>query len=130
MTDPDQLDLLTDPFEPGIGKWGKNSPSTSLRAAIAVYPRSGTQRHRLLMLVNDAGERGATCDEAEAATGFPHQSASARWNELWHDYQLIAPDGRERNTRNGSRASVFLVTDLGRKAISEHELKIFLKEGE
>jgi hypothetical protein len=105
-------------FDPAIGKWPAGTSGRSRDAAIDVYPRSGTQRHDLLLAVSRA-ENGLTCDQAEMITSLPHQSASARWNELWHDYRLIKPTGRTRRTRNGSHADIFVLSDLGREKMAE-----------
>lgn len=119
--------LPTEVFNPHIGKFGKESPVTARKAAINVYPRSGTQRHVLLSLIRSSGEKGLTCDEAEVMTGLPHQSASARWNELWHGLEgpaengepwLIVPNGRERTTRAGGAAMVFVVTALAHQLMA------------
>lgn len=117
-------EFLADPSDDGfkdrIGKFGHKSPSTSRKAAVAVYPKSGSQRHRLILLIAQSESRGLTCDEAEKVTGLPHQSASARWNELWHDFEFIEPNGKERPTRAGASALAFVLTAKGAQAMRDH----------
>jgi hypothetical protein len=101
-----------------IGKFGRDAPETSRKAAIAVYPRTGSQRHRILLLLLVEGPM--TCDRAEDLLGLPHQSVSARWNELWHDFGFIEPTGSARRTRAGAEAAVFRLTTNAVDAIHEH----------
>lgn len=109
--------ISAEAFEKRLGKFAGDAPATSRKAAVGIYFKSGTQRHRLLVEVEKAGTAGLTCDQAEAITGLPHQSASPRWNELWHEFAMIHETPRERLTRAGAKASVFVLTERGREAL-------------
>lgn len=111
------------PFGPRIGHFAAGS-ETSRLAAIAIYPKSGTQRHHVLDLIASV-EGGHTCDEVALILGLPPQSSSARFNELAHPHDqdgadappLIAEKGQQRRTRWGRMAEVYVVTTAGRDAL-------------
>jgi hypothetical protein len=70
-------------------------------------------------LIRLAGWGGKTCDEIEVKTGFTHQCASARVNELanWKDDNgreapLIERKGVRRKTRTGRSADVYVLAGL------------------
>jgi hypothetical protein len=80
---------------------------TSLLAAERIAPIAGTMQARVLAVVRQAGEDGATCDEVEQSLGGRHQSISARIRELvllgW-----VEDSGRERPTRSRRHAVVYV----------------------
>ena len=63
-------------------------------------------RERILRLL---AERSMTCDELERATGWPHQSVSARLAE--HLAAGTVRRNGQRATRSGRMAAVLEVTD-------------------
>lgn len=97
-----------DPTANRLGHWARGAPSTSRQAALRNYPRSGTQRGRILQWIQKRGDAGATVDEVETAAQWPHQTVSARVNELMHGGWII-DSGRRRRTRNGAPATVWKV---------------------
>ncbi len=62
-------------------------------------------------LIRLAGWEGKTTDEVEAETGLPHQTASARVNELMNK-GLIERRGIQRPTRSGRKAFVYVQKGL------------------
>lgn len=65
-------------------------------------------------LIRLAGWDGHTTDEIEVKTGFTHQCASARVNELanWKPEPLIERRGIRRKTRTGRSADVYVLAGL------------------
>jgi hypothetical protein len=63
---------------------------------------------RIAAFVKSQGDKGATCDEVEAALDLTHQSASARFNELKACGVLVSAH-RARKTRSGGSAEVHKV---------------------
>ena len=61
----------------------------------------------ILAFAVQQGENGLTCDEAEAALGLCHQSASARVHELGEQAQVLIRAGCKRNTRRHRAAEVY-----------------------
>jgi hypothetical protein len=77
-------------------------------AAYETTPESHREAIRLKVLgmVEASAAFGLTCDEAEATTGLPHQSISARFTELVAAKQIHY--GKERRkTRSGKQARVY-----------------------
>ena len=91
------------PHEPGFVKGSK----TSRAAADSIRPES--LRGRVLAAVCAAGTTGKTCDEIEVEFGGRHQSISARLRELALLGHIV-DTGRERRTRSGRNAVVYVVT--------------------
>lgn len=79
---------------------------TSTAAAVAARPNIGRMQARILELMGPGG--GWTCDELEIATGYSHQSCSARVREL---VQLgrIVDSGDRRKTRGNRPARVYRI---------------------
>ena len=81
----------------------------SIEANDSLVPHKQIMRTRLLALIDERGESGITCDEAEIITGWRHQSVSARFSEMKCD-EIITARGT-RVTRSGRNADVYrLVT--------------------
>ena len=93
-------------------------PSTSHRAALAAYPRAGSQRERILRAIAES-LAGLTYDEATLATGIVGVSTSTRISELavggW-----IERAG-ERTTSAGGTAVVWKATAKALAALSKPE---------
>lgn len=92
---------------------GRNHPRTARDAAQAAFHRSGTDRVVIFDLLAEAD--GHTSDEIEVLLGWPHQTVSARLNGLERD-EFIARSGRQRRTRHGRLANVYVVTRRGQQA--------------
>lgn len=81
------------------------------RAAYATA-HIGENEQRVLEFVQTAGNHGATCDEAIATLGLPHQSASPAFTALERKGWL-ARTSRRRATRTGAMAAVYEFTEPG-----------------
>lgn len=109
---------LSELAENRLGKFARSSP-TSRKAALANYPRSGTQRMEVLHRVAREGEGGATRDELVKWIGRPPNVVTPRVKELveggWLESKL-ADDGTRstRRTRAGSEAEVLCLTQRAR----------------
>lgn len=86
---------------------------TSRKAAIALYPSSGTKRRQVLDAIARSGERGMIDDEIEALLGMRHTTCSARRKELQND-GWIEHSGRYRKTSASKDAAVWVLTGQGR----------------
>jgi hypothetical protein len=66
--------------------------------------------------IRTAGWEGKTTDEIEVTLGRPHQSISARVNELanWKPKPLIEARAARRNTRAGKPAAIYILAGLRR----------------
>lgn len=85
----------------------RGDPATSRGAALDNYPRSGTQKRRVLDELYRRGSRGATYPELQQALGIG--SAQQRLSDLKKD-GWVEPNGLERRTPRGSMADVYVVT--------------------
>jgi hypothetical protein len=94
----------------------RGAPVTERRAAILVFPRTGTQRRRVLDFIASCDERGATDYEVAQALG----SITHRWvlatrrGELEKD-GWVRDSGKTRKTDTGSDAAVWVLTEQGRE---------------
>lgn len=59
-----------------------------------------TKKERILSIVRDLGDYGATVDEVEILTGIPHQTASSAVHYAARD-GLLRDTGKQRPTRYG-----------------------------
>lgn len=114
-----------DPFVVGNGKAQSNlydieeidasnlgplgSTETSRKAALDNYPRSGTQRHRVLMALYVASR---TRQEIAKATDLPDNSVRPRVKELMTG-GWVETTGETRVTETGSDADVLKLTMKG-----------------
>ena len=74
--------------------------------------RAAGDRIRVLSFIQRRGKNGATADEIQVALDMTHQSGSARVSELLNKYGEIKDSGRQRPTRSGSNATVYIVDEL------------------
>lgn len=100
---------------PALGPFTRDS-ATSRQAALDNYPRSGKQRHAVLMEIARAGDLGRTRDELTARLQFPDSSTDARVLEL-KNAAFIEETEQTRTTRAGSQASVLVLTARGRAEV-------------
>lgn len=101
-----------------LGGFGSKSEA-SRKAAIDNYPRSGSQRYRVLAQIVHTG--GRIRDQLAVELDMPTQSCTARVTELieggWAE-----ETAEHRRTRNGSEAAVVVATEKGRTYIADKEL--------
>lgn len=100
-----------DPTAARIGRWNRKGQLTQRNAAVDNYPRSGSQRGRILALIASVGPM--TSDEAEHRLRLPHQSCSARFNELMNGGWIVDTNEKAM-TRTGSEAILWDLSDLAR----------------
>lgn len=102
-------DTGDDPAGNALGAFSGSAPDTSRKAALDNYPRSGTQRAKVLAKVVSSGLRGLTRDDLSAITDMPPNVATPRVKELVEGGWLEETD-RTRTTRAGSEATVLIAT--------------------
>jgi len=108
---PQQMNLnemRPDPAENTVGKMHADAQPTEKAAAYAVYPRSGTQRRRILEYIRAVG--GALDEDISADTGIIRQSELPRRFELVEG-GWVKDSGRRKRTMNGSMGIVWEATD-------------------
>lgn len=121
---PGQISIFDPPRHDSLraGASHRNDPVTSRDAARANFPRSGSQRHRVLVALAAAGARGLTAEEAARATGMRScasgNSAAKRLSEL-KQAGYAAPAETTRCTENGCQAQVFIATARARRELDE-----------
>lgn len=93
---------------------------TARKAAIDNYPRSGNQRHRVLMAIAGAGERGRTREELAADLRLPDNSVRPRVRELIEGGWVRATE-RTRPTGTGSQSEVLALSEKGRAEVHDRE---------
>ena len=102
---------LFNPEDVAIPAYVKDS-DTSFLAAEAVAPYVNELQEKVLGVVLDSGTKGMTCDEVEVALDMPHQTASARINELMAPTeerpQMLFDSGARRKTRHNQLATVWI----------------------
>lgn len=97
-------------FRNALGPFQRGS-ETSRQAAFDNYPRSGTQRRRVLDAIRNAGDDGMTRDEVAGTLGLSSNSVRPRVKELL-GAALIRESGKRRLTQTGSMAAVLVAVDL------------------
>lgn len=111
------VQVLADPSQQQLGPFARDS-ETSRQAAIANYPKQGTQRWRVLDYIGrrpDAGRKfGATRNEMAYALDLVESTIRPRVVELiaggW-----IEESEKTRQTDTGSAAAVLVMTPKGRE---------------
>jgi len=105
--------VLPPPDRPGPGQRQRAARRTSIAAAAAVEPRTGTQRHRLLAAVAAVARNpalvGLTDVELSAATGIRPNSLRPRRGELV-DGGWLEDSGRTR-IHHGREHTVWVLSD-------------------
>lgn len=81
-----------------------SEPTTSKAAAESMREPAGRMLGRILDLLIAHGP--LTCDEVEQLTGYRHQTASARLNELERQRWVIRLEATRR-TRSGRQARLY-----------------------
>ena len=81
-----------------------NKTDTSIAAAESQEEEIGTKR---AMVLKKLSIGNYTCDELEVMLRWPHQTVSARLNDLHDKYHMIEDSGSKRATRSGRLAIVW-----------------------
>jgi hypothetical protein len=89
-----------------------NGTDTSNAAAEHIKPTVANVRQRVLAFI---AATPSTCDEIEVALYLPHQTASARCNDLKR-MGLIVDSEQRRPTRAGCKAAVWRAVSASDKA--------------
>jgi len=100
----------------------EKTSSTSREAAISMLPHAKAIRMKIYRMIDASGDNGLTVDEIEIAGSYIHQTASARVTELLQE-GLIANSQRQRNTRQGRKASVWVTS--GKEPPEQDQLNLF-----
>lgn len=91
-----------------------NQQDTSVRAALGVWPKTGTQRAKVLDAIREAGERGLTDDELIANEVVTFEACRARRGELesagWITLKIEDGEPATRATRSGNDARVWVLS--------------------
>lgn len=109
----DEQPSLFNPEDVALPKYVAGS-DTSLMAAENIAPMVTKLQNMVLDVVLAKGTEGATCDEVEVTLEMPHQTASARINELKENDvetgrpQMLYDSGKRRKTRHGQLATVWI----------------------
>lgn len=123
---PEQTSLipeqLSDPDANDIGRFhglDAGAPDTQREAAIAVYPRTGTDRRRVLDWIATQGARGATDEEIVEALRMPANTERPRRNELLNDGWIV-DSGERRRTSTGTDAAAWVLSERGAEEWRRH----------
>ena len=103
---------LSDPDAATPGQAHARARDTERAAALAVTPRTGTQRRRVLEAIAAAGADGLTDHELADTTGLYLYSAAPRRTELLRG-GWVRDSGRRRATPLGGEAAVWTLTEEG-----------------
>lgn len=104
-----------------LGSWNKGSIDTARQAALSNYPRSGSQRHRVLVAIVAAGERGLTREETSRQLNLPDSGTDGRVLELKQG-GWVEDTERRRKTERNCDAAVVVATAKGREWVRKKEL--------
>lgn len=96
------------PGENKLGPFTKKS-DTSRRAALKNYPKSGSQRWRVLRAIRDSGEQGMTRDELAHFLQLPDSSVDGRVWELKQGDWAIDSE-QTRTTQSGGEAHALVLS--------------------
>lgn len=101
-----------------VGLVQKDGPTTSKEAAVAVFPRSGTQRHRVLQALA-MSTFGLTDEDIEDITGLDYNSSGPRRRELVNA-GWVKDSGEVRKSGKGVNQVVWKITTEGLKEWRNH----------
>lgn len=108
---PPLAEAKPDPARPMPGRAHRDGPDTERTAARLVTPRSGTQRAKVLDVLREAGDKGATDYELWHIFKIgarPHVPGTRR-EELIADGWPIEDSGLRRPTDTGTPAIVWVL---------------------
>lgn len=100
---------------PGV-KVARDAKPTAVAAASRAAPGSGTQRGRVLRVIVDAGDEGATDEQVTERLGLPLNTVRPRRLELVEG-GYVMDSGDTRATASGASAIVWLATLSGVQAV-------------
>lgn len=117
--------MLSDPDEKQLGPFARES-ETSRKAALANYPRQGSQRWRILILLRRVEDetppgrpRGLTREEVGLRLGLTGDSVRPRVRELIEGEWIEESEDLTRRTHLGNDAALVFLTE---KALRERRL--------
>jgi hypothetical protein len=90
------------------------TPPAQRRAAMDVLPRTGSDKLRVLTMLWEEAEHGATDEEIAEALRLPLNTARPRRYDLMKQGWVVE-SGRERPTATKSEATVWVLSEAGRK---------------
>ena len=107
---PTLFDQLPDPGDDRLGRFSAGSPDTQRTAAVKVYPKTGTQRRKVLdaLAVDDL-----TDEQIESRIHIGQRQVSTRRKELEMDGWIMDSEVR-RISRAGFEVVVWTLTAQGR----------------
>lgn len=120
--DKDLDDLIEErevrPDENSIGGFRSSDPDTSRKGAIDAYPRSGSQKWKILLALYKAGPQGLTYEEVEQKTGIKnaHKRISDLKNGNW-----VYDEGERLARLTKSMAAIHKVTPRAERYIEQKE---------
>lgn len=106
-------EALPDPERNARGRTHRDGHPTERAAALAAYPRTGTQRRLILDAIAASGDRGMTHDELALIPDVSDRAHRTRRKELEKD-GWVRDSGRTRETITSTDAVVWVLTDAGR----------------
>jgi predicted transcriptional regulator len=95
-------------------KRGQRTRAEQLKRQADFYAKvdlMGPSERKLYRLIHVAGERGHTCQELERATGWSHETVSARLYDMRHGGLIVRSDDR-RPTRSGRLAYILITAEV------------------
>lgn len=108
-----EFDTLSNAREDSVGKFSRTS-LTSKQSAMAIKPRTGTLRRRVLDVIGFSGERGLTRDEIAEICHMSPNSVRPRVSELMEG-GWIRDSGRTRKNENDLDCEILILTEAGRR---------------
>ncbi len=96
-----------------------NPRDTQVQAAARVLPRTGSDRGRVLQVIQAAGHDGLTDEEIQRDTRLGANTARPRRHELSnpkHGDPWIVDSGQRRPTSTGSPSIVWIAAELAQEA--------------
>lgn len=103
------------------GKFRADGSTTSRNAALAVYPRSGTDRYAIFMAIAASGEVGRTRDELAGELKMSPNTVRPRVVELLDNDWLEVAELRTRKTVTGADSEVLILSQKGWREYVEKE---------
>jgi hypothetical protein len=97
-------------IDANVVRIGRRSQETSVKAAQAVLPRTGTKRWTVFEMIKGNGSFGLCDHEIEELTGWRIPTVTATRNSLLRDY-WIYDSGVRRKTPRGNEAIVWIASN-------------------
>lgn len=115
-----QQQNLFDLSHPDMPPAQRHSP-TSVAAAEAIRPHVSRLERQVLEYFAGRGDEGATDLECQQALGMEPGTQRARRIALWYrSPSFIADSKRTAPTKTGRQATIWIITEAGRKALENH----------